>query len=246
MKKQFKLIARSAMVAAAASALCFATNASAQSASPSPSDVDTSGAVAGTTSTTSPATKDKKAAKAQNAEALAAEQAGTHASGGATSGSIGPKDRAFLNTAAKGNQMEIHMGEMAEKQGQSNEVKKLGKQMVTDHTRAGSELQVMTHSRGIVVDMRHKMDKLDAANFDQAWLSAMVRDHQTMIAAFKTEAKTGMDTESKAFAIKQLPVLQKHLQLVQAAQAKVGGGASGGGQSGGSTGGTTSGSTKKG
>lgn len=227
MKKHLKLISRSAIIAFAAGAICFAGTASAQTASATPTDVDTSGATAGTTSTTSPGTKNKKAAAAQNADAQAAQQSGTRASGGASTGSVGPKDRAFANMAAKGNQMEIHMGEMAVKQGQSADVKKLGSQMVKDHQRAGSELQVLTHSRGITVDTRHKMAKLDSANFDQAWLAEMARSHQEMIAAFRMESTSGTDADLKAFATKQLPTLQKHLQLVQAAQKKVGGGMGG-------------------
>jgi len=250
MKKQLKLISHSAIAALAVTALCLAANASAQTDAPSSTDVDTSGATAGTVSTTSPATKDKKAAAAQNAEAAKAHQA-TRASSGSTTGSIDPKDRAFVNMAAKGNQMEIHMGQMAQKQGQSADVKKLGAQMVTDHTRAASELQIVTNSRGITVDTRHKMAKLDSANFDQVWLAEMVRGHQTMIAAFRTESQTGMDADVKAFATKQLPVLQKHLKSLQAAQRKVGGGTGAAGGTGstsgsGNTSGSTGGTTKKG
>jgi putative membrane protein len=246
MKKHLKLISRSAVVALAAGAICLAGHASAQTTSGTPTDVDNSGATAGTTSTTSPGTKDKKAAAAQNAQAQAAQQSGTRASGGGSTGSVGPKDRAFANTAAKGNQMEIHMGEMAMKQGQSPDVKKLGSQMVKDHQRAASELQILTHSRGITVDTRHKMATLDSANFDQAWLAEMLRGHQEMIAAFRTESTAGMDADLKAFATKQLPTLQKHLQLVQAAQKKIGGatGNNGGGSGGGNT--ASRGATKRG
>lgn len=218
------------MVAVTAGALCLAAGASAQTTEPTAStSADTSGATAGTTSTTSPATKDKAAAKTQNKAASTANQA-AHASGGATTGSIGPKDRAFVNTAAKGNLTEVHMGQAAQQQGQSAEVKKLGAVMVTDHTQANNELMVIAHSRGINVDSRHKMDKIDSANFDQAWLAMMIRDHQKTIAEFQTESQTGMDADVKAYATKTLPTLQKHLKLLEKAQRKVGG--SGAGSSG--------------
>lgn len=220
MKKHLKLFSRSAAGLVTAGAICLAANAPAATEAPPSTEINTSGATAGTTSPTSPGTKDKKAAAEQNKQAAEARQT-TAASGGASTGGIGAKDRAFVKTAAKGNQMEIDMGQMAQKQAQSAEVKRLGAQMVADHTRAATELKVLTHSRGITIDTRHKMEKLDSANFDQAWLAAMVRDHQKMIAEFQKESKTGMDADVKAFAMKQLPILQKHLKLVQEAQSKL-------------------------
>ena len=223
MKTQLKFTTRYLVAACAAGALSLAATVSAQTSQGTPNpDLDTSGATAGTTSTTSPGKG--KGAAAANKDASAMHQT-TGASGGASTGSISPKDREFLNMAAKGGMMEVHMGEMAQKQGQSAEVKKLGQVMVRDHTMSNTELNVIAHNRGINVDTRHSMAKLDQANFDQAYLAQMVAGHEKMLAAFKTEAKTGTDADVKAFATKNVPTLQKHLQLVKAAQAKVGGAA---------------------
>jgi putative membrane protein len=125
-------------------------------------------------------------------------------------------------TAAKGGMMEVHMGQMAEKQGQSSDVKKLGSKMVADHTKVNTQLMSLAQTKGVKLDTRHKMSQLDSANFDQAWLDQMVKDHQKTIAAFQTETKSGTDADVKSFANKTLPALQKHLQMVQSAQAKVG------------------------
>lgn len=123
--------------------------------------------------------------------------------------------------------MEVHMGQMAEKMGQSSEVKKLGSRMVADHTKANNQLMALATARGVKLDTRHNMSKMDQANFDQMWLNQMVKDHEKTIAAFQTEAKGGADPELKSFASKTLPTLQKHLELVKAAQGKVGGGMNG-------------------
>ena len=69
------------------------------------------------------------------------------------------------------------------------------------------------------------MSKREMKNFDQAWIGMMVNDHQKDIAAYQRAAQQGGDPEVRAFAKKTLPVLQKHLKAVQAAQKKMGSGA---------------------
>ena len=79
------------------------------------------------------------------------------------------------------------------------------------------------------------MSKRDMANFDQAWLGMMVNDHQKDIAAFQRQAQQGADADLKNFAKKTLPVLQKHLKMVQAAQKKMGSGTAAGAATAGAT-----------
>ena len=117
--------------------------------------------------------------------------------------------------------MEVHMGQMAEKQGQSADVKKIGTRMVADHTKVNNELMTLAQAKGVKLDTRHKMDKMDGANFDQMYLDQMVKDHDKDIAEFENEAKSGMDPEVKSFASKNLPTLKKHLEMVKAAQGKM-------------------------
>lgn len=134
---------------------------------------------------------------------------------------LGSQDKSFMMEAAKGGMMEVEMGKMAEKQGQSDDVKKLGKQMVGDHTKANNELMGLAQKKGVKLDTGHKMAKLDSSNFDQAWLAQMAKDHQKMISDFKTESKSGSDSDVKSWANKTLPTLQKHAKMVKDAQGKM-------------------------
>lgn len=120
--------------------------------------------------------------------------------------------------------MEVHMGQMAQKDGQSDEVKKLGGTIAADHTKANNELMAIAQRKGVKLDTRHSMDKMgmkDKMKFDQEWLTMMVRDHDKDIALYDQEAKMGTDPEVKAFAKKTLPVLKKHLKMVKDAQSKM-------------------------
>lgn len=137
------------------------------------------------------------------------------------SAQLDDKDKDFMMTAAKGGMMEVHMGEMGQKQGKGADVKTLGKLMVTDHTKANNQLMALAKKKGVTLDTSHKMDKIDDADFDKEWLAQMVKSHEKTIAAFEEEAKDGKDADVKGWASKTLPTLKKHLKMIQDAQGKM-------------------------
>ena len=205
MKKSFRFITRTAVVALAS--CCLAESVSAQDPSATPSEM----------MTLQPAGQ-----KPRKPRPDAAATPAPSASSAAATATLSSVDRDFAMNAAKGGAMEVQMGEMAQQKGQSAEVKKLAGVIVSDHTKANGELMSIAQAKGLKLDTRHKMDKLDSANFDQAWLAAMAQGHEKTIAAFQTESKSGQDPALKAFATKTLPTLKKHLNEVQNAQKKVG------------------------
>jgi len=145
-------------------------------------------------------------------------------SGGAQGGSaqLSATDKQFMMDAAKDGMMEVHMGQMAQQQGQSDQIKKLGKMIEQDHTKANNQLMALAQKKGVQLDTKHKMSKLDKGNFDQAWLGHMTKEHQKDIAEFQKASQSASDPDVKKFASKTLPVLQKHLKAVQDAQSKMG------------------------
>ncbi len=139
----------------------------------------------------------------------------------AASVELDSQDKDFIMEAAKGGMMEVDMGKMAQQQGKSAEVKKIGKMMVTDHTKANNQLMAIAKKKNVTVDTSHKMEKMNGADFDKEYLDQMVKDHDKDIAAFEKEAKNGKDADVKGFASKTLPTLKKHLQMVKDAQGKM-------------------------
>ena len=97
--------------------------------------------------------------------------------------------------------------------------------MATDHTNANNELKAMATSNSIAVPTALKTDqqmhvdmlkKKSGKDFDKAYMDMMLDDHKSDVGEFK-KASTGLsDASYKAFAIKTLPVLQKHLDSAQA------------------------------
>jgi putative membrane protein len=229
MKKPLSFITRCGVVAIAVSTLGLASAAFAQNETSNTSESPQGSAPEATSEmpTRGMAGIGQKPRKPRPGSSPAPEQATTAAANATTGGgTLSAMDRQFMMVAAKDGMKEVHMGQMAVQQGQSPEIKKLGSMIVADHTKANSQLTELATKRGVKLDMRHKMEKMskkDMANFDQSWLTMMVMDHQKDIALYQRQAQGNGDPEVKAFAKKTVPVLQKHLKAVQAAQKKMGG-----------------------
>ncbi len=133
----------------------------------------------------------------------------------------------FATEAASGGMMEVQLGKLAEQKAQSKRVKDFGAMMVKDHTQANDELKAIAAKQNIVLPdsmSNDKMKNLDdlskktGNDFDKAYIDMMVDDHKEDINEFKDAAQNSPDSAIKAFAAKGVPVLQKHLDSVQAIQ----------------------------
>ena len=132
--------------------------------------------------------------------------------------SLSEKDRTFMKKAAKGGTMEVWMGNLAEKNGQSDDVKSFGKRMVTDHTKANDELKSIASQKG--AQLPAKEPKLKWTS-DKAYVDMMVKDHEKDLAEFKEEADGGSDADVKKFADDTAKVIQEHLDLAKDIQGKL-------------------------
>ncbi|MDB6055351.1 MAG: hypothetical protein JWN25_2874 [Verrucomicrobiales bacterium] len=132
-------------------------------------------------------------------------------------------DQKFMQEAALGGLQEVEMGHLAEIHGQSQAVKDFGRKLVEDHGKANDELNQLAKNKGIVLselagtkkgkqsDADQHLAKLAGADFDKAFASHMVKDHEMDIKKFEHQAAKGTDPEIKAFAEKCLPTLREHL-----------------------------------
>jgi putative membrane protein len=134
---------------------------------------------------------------------------------------LSQKDVSFIQKAAAGGQQEVENGKIAEKQGKSADVKRIGARMVADHTKANKELTELANRKGVKFDTRGVRANIGAADFDRQYLKLLEMDHKNDIAEFQKEAKSGDDRDVKAWAAKTLPTLQGHLAMVEDAMRKV-------------------------
>ena len=140
-------------------------------------------------------------------------------------------DRTFLMTAAQGANAEVVLASLAAGKAASDHVKRLAPLIEREHLANNKELKALTDAKNIIVpttlDAEHqqlfdRLDKLEGASFDRAYVAAMVDGHKKMIALFE-QASVSKDPQIKAYAEKTLPALREHLKQSQQAQATVGG-----------------------
>lgn len=130
-------------------------------------------------------------------------------------------DADFLVEAASGEMMEVELGKLVQTKSQSERVKAFSSMMITDHEAGGEKLRDLAGSKNITlppsVDAERQKEKLikEGEDFDWAYINLMIDDHKKDIREFQKMAKNGADSEIKAFAAENLPMLYKHLDSAQ-------------------------------
>lgn len=133
----------------------------------------------------------------------------------------------FLHEAAIGGLAEVQLGKLAQENASSGAVKTFATQMVDDHGKANRELEALAQQEKVTLPtqldakhtaLRDRLAKLSGAEFDRAYMTEMVHDHEKDVAEFDKAAKSSTDPEVKAFAAKTLPVLQAHLKMAKDVQ----------------------------
>src|SRR5689334_9798601 len=141
--------------------------------------------------------------------------------------SSGSEDIEFVFDAAKGGLAEVELGKLAADRAQNEEVKKFAQRMVDDHSKANDQLKQIAESKGIKLPsdveakdkaLMQRLEKLNGAAFDRAYMNAMVNDHVKDVNEFKKEANAGRDSQVKSFASSTLPTLEEHLQHARQAR----------------------------
>src|SRR6266480_4817018 len=186
------MVSRIAIVALGIGALCLATTSSALNAYP---PLKTGANADAPKATPAPA---KGAAKAAS--------------------KLSAADKNFMMNAAKGGMMEVEAGKLAAQNGQNADVKKFGNKMVTEHSKANSELMALAKEEGVTLPGAKSPGKWKS---DKDYMDTMVKDHQADLAEFQKEAQSGTDPDLKAFAAKGAKMVTAHLKLAQETQSKL-------------------------
>ncbi|QPH40189.1 DUF4142 domain-containing protein [Pedobacter endophyticus] len=132
-------------------------------------------------------------------------------------------DSKFATEAAVSGMAEVELGKLALEKGTSQQVKDFASMMVKDHGMANTELMTLAQQKNITlpstVDEEHKkkmddLSKKTGADFDKAYVDAMVSGHKSTLKLMEDEARDGKDADLKAFASKTAPIVQGHLTTI--------------------------------
>jgi putative membrane protein len=144
------------------------------------------------------------------------------------SASFAADESTFLQDAVQGSLAEVQMGQLAQQNGGSEDVKAFGQTLVTDHTKSMDQASALAESMNVQVPTEpkpeaqqeyEKLQGLQGAEFDKAFAEHMVMDHQKEIDKFEEQAQGGSD-EVAQFAKQTLPVLNTHLDLAKKIEAQ--------------------------
>jgi putative membrane protein len=140
-------------------------------------------------------------------------------------------DSSFIKSAYQDGLAEVKLGQMGESKTANPEVKAFATEMVTDHGAANTELKSLADSKKVEVasdpslmeqGKAKLLDTKTGGDFDKAFVSKMVSDHKSAVAAFEKAANEAKDSDVKALAAKLLPTLKSHLSMAESLQDKLG------------------------
>lgn len=146
-----------------------------------------------------------------------------------TAGTSADIDRGFIIDQLEDGNREVRLGRLAEERAAHADVKAFGRMMVDDHTRAGTELKRIAGQHNLTPENGDRADAMDrgglfdrlsqleGAEFDRAYMDAMVDDHEDAVDDLEDKAgDAGEHADVKAWASQTLPKVRQHLERARA------------------------------
>jgi putative membrane protein len=149
----------------------------------------------------------------------------------AANGGVPTSDRHFMDGAAQGGMAEVELGQLAEQNAQNADVKAFAKRMVDDHSKANDQLKQLASQEGVTLPTtlsakdqatKAKLEKLQGAAFDKAYMQDMVKDHKKDVAEFKHASTAAKTPALRDWAKQTTPTLESHLQEAEKVAPQVG------------------------
>lgn len=194
----------------------------------------------GSAMATAPTPEPTGSAPAAATGSAVAEATGSAGSAAAPAPALTDPQIAAIVVAA--NQVDVDAGNLALKKTKNAEVKKFAQLMVTDHTAVNkaavalvTKLKVTPEetdaSKGLVsggAENREKLEKLDGAEFDKAYVDNEVAYHQAVIDTIdKALIPSAQNDELKNTLVSVKPTIEAHLKHAQMLQSQLDGAGAG-------------------
>lgn len=128
----------------------------------------------------------------------------------------------FVDKAGTAGMFEIESSKLVLAASPSPPVKSFAEKMITDHTIAAEELKSVASGKYKLpsgLDAKHQamLDELKAAGErgERTYVEMQVKAHEEAVALFGGYGKQGDDVALQAFAIKTLPTLEMHSDMIK-------------------------------
>lgn len=133
-------------------------------------------------------------------------------------------EKMFIKKAADGGMTEVELGKLAAEKGGSDAVKDFGNEMVKDHGKINDNLKEVAAKMNVTVPTKisakhqatiEKMSAMSGADFDKAYVPAMIKDHEMDIAEFEKADKMVKNEDLKKFIEDSIPMMKDHLEKIK-------------------------------
>lgn len=158
-------------------------------------------------------------------------QAASKPAYGADASKLSHADKSFMDDVAHANLAEIDAAHTAANKSNNADVKAFARATADDHANLNKDLTALATSKNYTLPTEPSMGakaKLkvlamrEGASFDKHYVKSMGVDaHEDAIKRFQKEIKDGKDDDVKAFATRNLPVLEQHLNMSNDLKIKV-------------------------
>ena len=141
-------------------------------------------------------------------------------------------DEQWLTMSIEGDLFEIQGGKIAQQKGTSQKVRDLGATLVADHSKSLRDATDLAKQLGIAVPSEpsptqqwelQAVQQFAGTAFDRWYAYLEVQDHKQDIKEAQDEVDKGCNRDVRKDAKTEIPTLQKHLGLAQAALDAAGG-----------------------
>jgi putative membrane protein len=143
-------------------------------------------------------------------------------------------DTTGIRMAVQGNFTEVALGRLADDKASDSAVKDFGKRMVSDHDAMNDQWSKLASKYHLRImnpgpdygtagkDAIDRLEKLKGSEFDQAYMSEMIRDHEEDLAEFQRLRYSASDPEIRDLASSGAATIEQHLTLARQVGSRVG------------------------
>ncbi|QVL29934.1 DUF4142 domain-containing protein [Telmatocola sphagniphila] len=133
-------------------------------------------------------------------------------------------DADFVKSAFAESKQDLELGKLAMMMGSHSEVKKIGEQFSTEHSKICEDLKTLAGSEKFPLieklssEQQQEYDQyksLARDKFDKEFVQRMIKTHEQDIEKYNQVIKDSQNVKLKEFAERTLPVLKDHLKQLR-------------------------------
>ena len=145
---------------------------------------------------------------------------------GAPVESIPALEESYLQKAAERHQAEVAIGQLALQKAASDRVKQYAARMIQDHQRVIEDVQKLIRKEGELSmphqEIQRKLSQLSGKDFDKAYMSFAVQDHEKDLGQLEQRASTVTNPRVQHWMADALQIMKDHLGEAKAVATAMG------------------------